>query len=144
MMRSNILLLLLVLASHQVFAQSVPDYEKQLSAVQKNEFAITKKQTRRDVLKKVSKLYNLLRDSTKAAITAPTAPTQKFFDDVVLAVSYTYDADPSYVIHDHLPALIKKYPEQMKKAIEKLPKEKRAVLEKVLRIIDRENKVGNG
>ena len=28
--------------------------------------------------------------------------------------------------------------------IEKLPKEKRAVLEKVLRIIDRENKVGNG
>lgn len=116
----------------------------QIKTVQEKDFQVSEKNNAHAVLKNTKALYKLLATATTEALNAKAAPAQSFFNEAVTAASYTYKEDASLMVNEHLFELNKKYPVQMKKAIESLPKDKRTLLENDLRALEIEANSGNG
>lgn len=140
----TLFLSIVIFISLSAQAETLQDLQKKMQPFKVEDFTVTAKNPKAQVSQKFSEVYKLLQDASEKAIKGKEKPSQEFFNSYVRLASYTYNFEKSLVVNDFIPDLLKKFPKEMKKAIDTLPEDKKKILNEDIKNIDTEDRVGNG
>ena len=110
-------------------AQSLTEQTAQLRQIKAQDFIVTGKNPEKQVQQKVKEVSRSLRRAAETVLGSEKPPEQSVFNSLVQAAAYTFEAAPSLARNEHFSNLNKKYPAQMRRALDSLTPKQRATFE---------------